>query len=519
MRLYRTTMFLVPALVAATACNEALVPEFNTETGYPHTVAALQNEFSGIFTRERLDIGFFSQATEGFARSTAYYTPSEERFVTELTGQSPLDDDNFGAGIWQIPYVNIKNADTVIGVLPTLTLNGAALPAANVKALTGVAETMKGLMYMYIALSHDTNGVAMNSPGQPYTGTLAPILCARDSWKEIVAILDSAKADLDAAGASTTLGIPGAGGFTLQMPPGYASLGGSAGSFEALTLALRGRARVEYAYAVARGPGGTAPSANQAGSPDQSQLDSAITDITSSALYSSLSPSQAIAANDVGVFHSFSSAAGDISNPIFTNAASTFVLKGAAHQMDTANDQRLLAKFAVAPALPTSVGANSASSMAYLNNLNLATPIPIIRNVELHFLLARAYLGTNQLLKAAHAVDSVRTIVGGLQTGFLPVTLIHVDSVDANGKVVKTDTTVTTLDPTSYPSTRDFLMRELRPTLINDGEGEMITAIRDLGLVMQDLTTWGSTDYHTSIENIPVVERQQRHNSYAPVCP
>lgn len=499
MRIYKTTIVLATAasVLALGACNEALVPDYNTPTGYPHGISSLQSEFTGVLTRIRVDQGFYDLAMEGFARNSAYYTPSEDRFVTQLTGDAPLDDDNFGAGIWPTPFEAVKDADSLQAVLRTVTnTDGSALPAANTSALSGVVLTMKALDYMYVAISHDTNGVAMNSPGQPFSGNLAPILCARDSWKEIVAMLDSAVTDLKTAGASTVLGYPGTQFSSVTVPPGMSSVGGTAGAWLNFTLALRGRARVEYAYAIARGPGGSAPTTTSAGAPDQSQLDSAITDITSSNLYStSLSPAEAVAANDIGVFHTYNASGGDFSNPIFPDASAIFVLEGAAQQIDTLHDQRFLAKFAQAPQQPTTAGASKASSYAYFNNIGLATPIPITRNLHLQFLLARAYLGTNQLVKAAQTVDAVRTNVGGLASGL--------------GSV----------NTSSYPSVRDFMMREMIPTLIDDGEGEQVASIRDLGLIMVDLTTWGSADQHTTMENIPSVERQQRNNSYQPVCP
>ena len=496
MRAYFKLITAAAAGLAITACNESLVPDYNNLTAFPHSSASLQNEFTGAFSRARDDIGFFTQATEGFARDAAYYTPSEERFVTELTGQTPLDDDNFGAGDWDFLYNAVKVADTVQGILPTLTVNGSPITAANLKALQGVIETTKAMDYMYIALSHDTNGVAIGAPGQPYTGTLAPILCATDSWKAIVAMLDSAKSDLDAAGGSTTLSIPGTS-FKLTMPPTYAALGNTAGGFEGLTLGLRARARIELAYAIARKSAATAPTVSSAGSPDQSQLDSAITDILASSLYTStLSASEAVAASDLGVFFDFSSASGDVTNPIFGDAGGTFALEGAVQQIDSVHDQRFLAMFQKAPALPTSVGASSASSYAMnLSNISTNAPLTIIRNVQLQFLLARAYLGTGQTAMAATIVDNVRTTVGGLASGL--------------GSVNTAD----------YVSVRDFLMRELRPSDIMDGTGEMIAAIRDYGLIMVDLTTWGAQDQHTTMENIPAIERQQRNNNFASVCP
>src|SRR5579862_2117145 len=256
MRIYKT-LTILGAGVALAACNEALVPDFNTPTGFLHDVSALQNEITGVFAASRVNMLPFMEATEGFARNSAYYTPSEARFVTEYTGQVPLDDDNFGAIAWNEQYQTVKDADSVIAVLPTLTNAGAAIPTANVKALQGAMETIKGLEYMYVLLAHDTVGIAINNPGGPITGSIPPIVCARDGWREIVAILDTAQADFKAAGPNTVMGVPNSAFQTLQVPPGYAAVGNTPGGWVNFTLALRGRARVELAYAVARGPGGT----------------------------------------------------------------------------------------------------------------------------------------------------------------------------------------------------------------------------------------------------------------------
>ncbi len=495
MRPYRTLATLGAALTVV-GCNEAFVPDFNNLTSFPHAAASLQNEFTGAFSRIRDDLGAFTLSSEAFARVAAYYTPSEERFVTQLTGDQPLDNDNFGASSWDLEYNAAKVADTVQGILPTITVDGAAMPAANLHALNGVLETLKAMDYMYVAMSHDTNGVAINAVGKPFVGSLAPILCNKLAWGQIVLMFDSAKTELDAAGAGTLLGIPG-GAFTLTMPPGYAALGSTAGGFESLTLALRAKARIEYAYAIARQAGGASvPTATSLGQPNQAQLDSAILDIKASSLYSaSLSAGEAIAANDIGVFHSFSGSSGDVANPIFGNAGSIYALETTAKQVDTLNDQRWLAKFAKNKALPTSPGFEVSSSYSMnLANISIGSPMVLIRNVELQFLLARAYLGTGQLLLAAQTVDAVRTTVGGLPSGLAVVTT------------------------TSATSVRDFLMKEQLVSLLMDGTADQISSIRDYGLIMQDLTTWGTKDFHTSMENIPAVERQERNNNFAATC-
>jgi hypothetical protein len=485
---------MIVGVLAVAGCNEALVPDYNNITSFPHATASLQNEFTGAFNRIRNDEGTFVLETEGFARNGAFFTPSEQRWVTQFTGQTRLDNDNFGANTWNTDFNGIKVVDTTQGIIPTLQVNGASLPAATVNALEGVLETTKAMDYMYIAIAHDTNGVPIDEVGKPFTGNLAPILCNKDVWGRIVGMLDSAKAELDAAGPSTTFAIAGTN-FTLAFPPGYAALGSTAGGFEAFTLALRARARIEWSFAIARAGAG-APTALGAGTPDQNaQLDSAILDIKASALYSpTLTTAEANMVNDLGVFQSFSAAAGDIANPLVSNnpanPAQIFALEGAVQQIDSLHDLRFQSKFILATG-PGSPGSNWSLNAT---NFTFGSPLPIIRNVELQFLLARAYLGTNQLLLAAQTVDNVRTNVGGLASG-----LAGVNTAD-------------------YVSVRDFMMREMIPSLMFDGTGEQIAAVRDYGLIMQDLTTWGAADFHTSMENIPIVEIQQRNGNFKTVC-
>jgi hypothetical protein len=505
MRIY-TILTVLAGGASLVACNEALVPEYNVPTGFQHNVAAVQNEITGAISGARVDMVFFEEAMDGFARNTAYFTNSEQRFVTQLTGQQPLDDDNFGAQDWNTEYQDVKDADSVIAVLPTLTYQGKALPTANVQALQGTMETIKALSYMYILLAHDTVGIAINNVGGPGSGNLAPIVCARNGWREMIAILDTAEADFKAAPLNTPMGFPGTTFQTLQVPPTYSAIGNTPGGWLNFVYALRGRFRVELAYATANGPGGVRPTETSPGGPDLNQLDSAVIDITASSLYTpALNAGEAVAPNDLGVFHYFSNAAGDLPNPLYVTSAAQFVLEQAAQQIDTLHDQRFIAKWAQAPSLPTSPGNEVASSYAWFNNMSLNTPIPIVRNIELQFLLARAYLGLGQYAKAAQIVDNVRTVVGGLSTA-LP------------------------LAATDYTHVRDFLMREMIPSLMGDDTGDQIAAIRDYGLIMQDLDLWSHTavpqsnpvqyytDQHTSQENIPAVERQQRNNNFAPVC-
>ena len=111
MRLY-TTLGILAAGMTLAACNESLVPDYNVPTGFRHDVSALQNEMTGAINETRVNIVFFNEAMEGFARTSAYFTSSEDRFVTELTGELPLDVDNFGTLVWNEEYQAISKIGT-----------------------------------------------------------------------------------------------------------------------------------------------------------------------------------------------------------------------------------------------------------------------------------------------------------------------------------------------------------------------------------------------------------------------
>jgi hypothetical protein len=498
MRLTRH-LAVVASLATATlvtACKEEFVPDYNAPTAFPHSLAALQNEFTGMFDGPRVDAVTYAELMDAMARNAAYFTASEVRNVTQWTGLAALDNSSFGGDVWNNEYSAAKVADTVLGIIPTLTLLGNPVPAANREAMWGVAETFKALDLMYIAEAHDTTGTAINTVGQALGSTLAPILCNKDAWAQIVAMYDSAVDSLNAAGGGAVVGVPGTGGVTIAYPNTYTLLGSTAGGWEPFTLALRGKARVEYAYAEARSSSGTAPTPSSPGSPDQNQLDSAIIDITSAApIYSAaLTPGEAVMPNDLGVFNDFSTAPGDRANSIGNQGKSIFALNDFVSQVDTVNDQRFLAKFQNQGAGPTSTGFQAASQYAYTANNTPSTRLSIVRNLELQFVLAEAYLGTGQYANAFTTINNVRTTVGGLS--------------DMTGLV--------TLD---YVDVRNFLLSEQRPTLVEDGTGDRNIALREFGMVAVADTTWGAADYKTSMEVIPLAEINGRNGNATVSCP
>jgi hypothetical protein len=346
---------------------------------------------------------------------------------------------------------------------------------------------------MYLAESRDSLGVPVNNIGK--SGSYAPILCNPSVWKAIVAMLDSAKTQLTSGDSATV--IP------LTFPAGFLNTASAAGSstltvrqFRALTLALLGKAEVEYAFAIGR-------AAN--GAPDQTQLAAAVNDIQASAIYSAtLNQSEAVPESDIGAFFVFSTASGDRVSPIFnTVATSWFLYNSALAQFDT-SDARFQAKFKM-----TADGQPSATEVSYkrpdgvvlgspwfYKDLSGSAPVVIVRNIELQFLLAQAQLGLGQPAAAAATVDKVRTVVGGLSSGL--------------GSVNVAD----------FASVRDFLLAEQRVSLIGEGTGDHNIAMREYGLVKSTYTDWNTTDsptadFQSSVLPLPSAESDARNGAVA----
>jgi hypothetical protein len=487
----------VAATALVAACNNPTVPNFNALNGFPHTAAALQSEVTGAFDGVRTDIGNYNLFMEGMSRNSAYFTASEQRFVSVTTGESFAGpgDIFMGPSVWDFYFNAVEGIDTIIGNAASITVTtpsgSGPLPAAQREALFGAMETLKAMYYMYIAQTRDTLGVPINQVGH---SAIAPILCNKDVWAQIVAMLDSASDSLTVAGAAAT--------FPFNMPPGFSLVSTNAGSFIGLTRALRGKARIEFAYSSGR-PTDTLT----VGTPNLAQLDSAVTDITGAApIYSTaLSSSEAVAANDLGVFHVFSTTSNDVQNPINTNAAAMWVLFDALNDIDT-TDLRFIAKFGQG-AGPTSVGADIGSTWHYVNNISGSESIPLVRNVELQLLLARAHLGLGDFATAIALANGVRTNVGGL-----PAASVSADYVDA----------------------RNFILAEQRVSTMSEALGDRLDALRDLNLIKARDTTWSATagpdgnaahlagvtkDFQTSVIAIPLGESDARSGNIAPQCP
>ncbi len=478
-------------ILLAVGCGEPTVPNYASPNPAVTTRTGLQTLVTGLFGGTRNDLVWIMTEFASFGRDGANFTNTDPRFITEFLGDgTPIGNSDFGVFGWNNQFQMMRTADSVLQALPGVTSPTAY--SANERAqITGVTQTIKALNIMYLAEQRDTSGVPIGGDVLNDLGKAAPILCNKDVWAAIVALLDS---------ANTQLNVDQTDPLPIALPAGFAAVSTSAGpstkagSFASLNRALAGKANLELAYAIARSTAGAAPTATSAGTPDHTALERADSALSASALYQ---PGQLTApvpgpfSDPIAVYHSFSGTSGDQVNPISGEIGTFRIMNEFVASVDTAHDARWKAKFIANAAAPQQQAYSGVSAPFIVDFYpSVSSPVPIVRNEELVLVRAQVRLGLADFTGAWNLINMVRTVVGQLPAA------------------------TTTTD---YVSTRDALMREQRISTVLESSGDRAIAIRMYGLAAAVDTTWGSTDTHATLMPVPVAELAGR-TSATPSC-
>ena len=479
------SLALAATVFAATACKDSNVPFFTAPTSVPNSPPGIQNAVTGLLSGSRLDLFSFIVDATGFARDGANYTNTEPRFILYELGLEPIDPA--WSATWANSYANILQTHQIIATLPSVI---PAYTTAQTQALTGLIQTLEALNYMVIQEDHDSAGIAV-LPAAPTSAP--PAFCAKDGWKYIVALLDSANNSLHAAGATA---LP------VKLPSGFNSVSATAASFSNFNRALAGKAGLEYAYAIARSAAGSAPTPSTPGAPDMTALLRADSAIQASALLDTAHLTQnspgGFTPDNYTVLHNFSAQSGDQVNPIDANIGTYVVLNAIPSSQDTINDLRWKAKFVVNPHLPVQQPGYSTAASNYIYNM-YSTPgafIPIVRNEELALVRAEIQIGLGNYTAAWAYINEIRTRVGGLAA--LPVTA-------------------------TYTATRDAMLHEQQISTAFEASADRMIAIRMYGVNTVVDNVWAADtafhDLHTDVNPIPFAEVSARGGSFTKSCP
>jgi hypothetical protein len=362
-------------------------PSLNSITSNP-TQAALSAFATGMLYQSRVDIESFIWRVGSMGREGVNLSGNNQPDYGEPY-YGPLNPSGFGGALWSAPYAEIRNANIYIDAVP----KSPDLSTADKAASLGFAQTLKALAFLYIVETRAQLGAPVDVD-RPPTAPPAPWVSEDQVYVTIIQTLDSARANLAAAGSS----------FPFPMPPGYLQFG-TPQTFRQFTWALEAKANVFRATDLTA-CGGSASSCYTAA---ETALDSSF-----------LSRSPANFA--VGPAFDFSNNPGDVNNtlsepldgPIYFSLVENLI---DAQRNGADTDARAVTKIAAATVVQTTGGIPIVGNYKFTNLFvngapSAAAPIPIIRDEELVLLYAEAELGLGQLSAAESDLNIVRGSAG-----------------------------------------------------------------------------------------------------------
>ncbi len=365
------------------------VPNYNSPTveAMGKDPNGIQLLATGILANERGQLAGYTRDVGIFGREVYNYFTTDGRTVSNyligLANPQRLDPGGFASGNWSGRFQNMKNAVNLIDAA-----NGSNLTAAQKLAVAGWAKTWYALDILYLVATRDSIGTPVEIPATP--STPAPFVSRDSAYKRAIAMLDEAKANLAAGGAT----------FPFAMHSGFAGFDTPAG-FIKFNRALAAKAN------VIRGSLGCGNACYTA----------AITALNESFI----STTPTMASMNLGVYHIYSTATGDATNAnsfvqqnfIYAHAQAVNV---AQKQPDGVTvDDRIVRKI-VQLATPVSPPGNQNIAARYRYEIypKPSSPAPIIRNEELLLLRAEANWALGNSAAALADLNIVRTTSGKL---------------------------------------------------------------------------------------------------------
>ncbi|HEY0527990.1 MAG TPA: RagB/SusD family nutrient uptake outer membrane protein [Gemmatimonadaceae bacterium] len=361
------------------ACSDPTLPDFNNPS-LPDVIpnaAQLSALASGLIAGDREQHAFFILVEETMGRDAYRIDGADPRYI-----QQPLGQFSPGAFLvdftWNSSYRTIRGAQLLAaGVEPS-----TAFTAAEKAASQGFARTIQALEYIKLIESRDTLGIPI-STGK---AGVDPISCKPAVLVYISALLDSAATNLQAGGTS----------FPFVLPPGFSGFDTPA-SFLKFNRALAAKVHIYRGFV----------NYHAAGNPvNATELNAALTALDAS--FYSANPADF----RTGVYHTYSTAAGDLINGNFDRS----VVRANPKVVTEADPgDRRLAKIHEDPSFQKALPGGSATSDIIFENIGgPTTPLPIIIDEELVLMRAEALWGLNRDAEALALANLVRQNSGGL---------------------------------------------------------------------------------------------------------
>ncbi|HEY0739896.1 MAG TPA: RagB/SusD family nutrient uptake outer membrane protein [Chryseosolibacter sp.] len=326
--------------------------------------AQLDGLVTGQIAAARNGLATYHQVVGTLGKELFNFNGTESRWMTELNGLRPIDNSAFYNGATTGFGLPVRQANTLLAALE----NTSSVTETEKNAYRGVANTFKGLAYLYMLNVQYANGVRLNieDPFKPSK----PVSYA-ESLAGIASFLDQGASQLDAAGST----------FPFGMPATYAGFN-TPSTFKQFNRAIALRVAIyqkDWAKAEALLP------------------QTFITETGSLTL---------------GPKHSFNATAPDIANPLLSTASQIIVGVEKIWDDIEPGDTRKSKVLEVTPKLSYTSGVTYATKYRVNMYLLADAPAPIIRNEELLLIAAEVAAQRNRPADAVKFINIVRTGAG-----------------------------------------------------------------------------------------------------------
>lgn len=372
----RGRMVAAAALSALVACKEVVVPNYNSpnvdQLLNAPKAAVVNTTALGLLVGARAVIGGYASQLGVYGRESYNLDVADARFVLSWLAQ-PLTPGGFGTDLgWSATYRQVLTAQTILDIVDKVP----DYSAPQKDAVKGYAKTFMAMAFLDQLRVRDTFGIVLKV--DPTAKELGPFVTREEGFTRVVELLDEARTHLNNGGAA----------FPFTLHSGFTGFN-TPSTFVRFNRAIKARAEVYR-------QGWTA----------------ALAALNESFISTAATTPAALA---TGVYHVYSAAAGDATNPLFDPApralaAHPSILTDAQLRANGQPDLRT-SKVTVGAQLSNQGVSSNLRFTIYPTNIS---SIPIIKNEELILLRAEAYLGSGNRQGAIDDLNFIRVNSGGL---------------------------------------------------------------------------------------------------------
>jgi hypothetical protein len=297
-------------------------------------------------------------------RESYNFDAADPRFVGELLG-GPLNPASpFGGNFWAAPYANIRVAEIILDAVDRVP----EFEGAQASAIKGFVHTIKALDLLRVIATRDEIGAVVDTDQEALA--LGAVASKEDTLAAIAGLLDDGAGELADGGEA----------FPFPLSSGYSGFDTPA-TFLTFNRAIRARVA---AY--------------------QEDYDTVL-----SALEDSFIDDTATGDLTAGVYHSYSTGSGDVTNGLTNpNIYAHPSLVADAQEGDT----RVETKIVQVPEEEAGGAQGLTSDLKFTMYTSPEASVPIIRNEELILLRAEAHWANGDLDLAADDLNIIRTAAG-----------------------------------------------------------------------------------------------------------